>query len=159
MCAQSLGCVWLFAAPWTVACQASLSIEVSRQEYENGLAFPSPGDLHDSVINPSLLCLLHWQAVFYHCTIWEALSYRWPLLRFLYSSYQKFSLYIQKHTRIFFFGLNECIFCKFLCPFPFSLNISYIYFHINIYIVLYFHYLFMAFLGLCCCAKTVVVWL
>ena len=27
-----------------VACQASLSMEFSRQEYWNGLPFPSPGD-------------------------------------------------------------------------------------------------------------------
>ena len=34
-----------FATPWTVACQASLSLGFSRQEYWNGLPFPSPGDL------------------------------------------------------------------------------------------------------------------
>ena len=33
------------AAPWTVACQAPLSIGFSRQEYWSGLSFPSPGDL------------------------------------------------------------------------------------------------------------------
>ena len=32
-------------APWTVACQAALPMEVSRQEYSSGYAFPSPGDL------------------------------------------------------------------------------------------------------------------
>jgi len=31
--------------PWTVACQASLSIGFLRQEYWNGLPFLSPGDL------------------------------------------------------------------------------------------------------------------
>ena len=30
--------------PWTVACQA-MSLGFSRQEYWNGLPFPSPGDL------------------------------------------------------------------------------------------------------------------
>ena len=35
------------ATPWTVACQAPLSMEFSRQEYWNGLPFPSPGDLPD----------------------------------------------------------------------------------------------------------------
>ena len=30
--------------PWTVACQAPLSMGFSRQEYWNGLPFPSPGD-------------------------------------------------------------------------------------------------------------------
>ena len=33
--------------PWTVACQAPLSVELSRQEYWSGLPFPSPGDLPD----------------------------------------------------------------------------------------------------------------
>ena len=30
---SSLRCVWLFATPWTVACQAPLSMGFSRQEY------------------------------------------------------------------------------------------------------------------------------
>ena len=37
--------VCLFATPWTIAHQASLSMEFSRQEYESGLPFPPPGDL------------------------------------------------------------------------------------------------------------------
>ena len=32
---------------WTVACQVPLSMGFSRQEYWNGLPFPSPGDLPD----------------------------------------------------------------------------------------------------------------
>ena len=32
------------ATPWTVARQAPLSMEFSRQEYWSGLPFPSPGD-------------------------------------------------------------------------------------------------------------------
>ena len=36
-----------FATPWTVAYQAPLSVEFSRQEYWSGLPFPSPGDLPD----------------------------------------------------------------------------------------------------------------
>ena len=39
--------VWLFATPWTVACQAPLSIGFSRQEYWSGLPYPPPGDLPD----------------------------------------------------------------------------------------------------------------
>ena len=42
--AQSLSHVQLFAAPWTVACQAPLFTEFSRQEYWRGLLFPTPGD-------------------------------------------------------------------------------------------------------------------
>ena len=46
MC-QSLSRVQLFATPWTVACQAPLSTEFSRQEYWSGKPFLSPGDLPD----------------------------------------------------------------------------------------------------------------
>ena len=45
-----LGCfshVPLFVTPRTVAHQAPLSMGFSRQEYQSGLSFPSPGDLPD----------------------------------------------------------------------------------------------------------------
>ena len=38
--------------PWTVACQAPLSMEFSRQEYWSGLPFPSPRDLPNPAIEP-----------------------------------------------------------------------------------------------------------
>ena len=47
--------VRLFAIPWTVVYQASLSMGFSRQEYWNGLPLPSPGDLPDPGIEPSSL--------------------------------------------------------------------------------------------------------
>ena len=43
--AQLLSFVQLFAAPWTVACLARLSMGFPRQEYWSGLPFPSPRDL------------------------------------------------------------------------------------------------------------------
>ena len=45
--------VRLFATPWTIARQASLSMESSRQEYWDGLPFPSPEDLPDPGIKPT----------------------------------------------------------------------------------------------------------
>ena len=51
-CAQSLSRVQLFVIPWTVAHQAPLSLEFSRQEYSSGLPFPSPGDLLGPGIEP-----------------------------------------------------------------------------------------------------------
>ena len=42
---QAFSPVQLFTTSWTVAHQAPLSIEFSRQEYWSGLPFPSPGDL------------------------------------------------------------------------------------------------------------------
>ena len=38
--------------PWTVDCQAPLSMGFSRQEYLSGLPFPSPGGLPDPGIEP-----------------------------------------------------------------------------------------------------------
>ena len=52
----------LFATPWTVACQAPLSIGFSMQEYWSGLPFPFPGDLPDSEMEPGSPAL---QADFY----------------------------------------------------------------------------------------------
>ena len=54
-CAQLLRCVWLFATPWTVAHQVSLSVGLSHQEYWSGLLFTPPADLPTQVSN------LHWQ--------------------------------------------------------------------------------------------------
>ena len=39
-----------FATPLTVAQQAPLSMGFPKQEYWNGLPFPSPGDIPDPVI-------------------------------------------------------------------------------------------------------------
>ena len=44
--------VRLFATPWTVAYQVPPSMGFSRQEYWNGLPFPSP-DLPNQGIEPS----------------------------------------------------------------------------------------------------------
>ena len=40
------------ATPWTVACQAPLSLGFSRQEHWSGLPCPPPGDLPNSGIEP-----------------------------------------------------------------------------------------------------------
>ena len=43
--------------PWTIARQAPLSMEFSRQEYWSGLPFPFPGNLPDPGIEPGFLAL------------------------------------------------------------------------------------------------------
>ena len=48
----SLSVVFNSATPWTVARQAPLSMEFSRQEYWSGFPFPSPGDLSTPGIEP-----------------------------------------------------------------------------------------------------------
>ena len=52
--------ICLFMTPWTVAHQAPLSMEFSRQEYWSGLPFPTPGIFLSQGLN---LRLLHWQAL------------------------------------------------------------------------------------------------
>ena len=50
VCAQSLSHVQLFVTPWTLASQASLSLEFSRQEYRSGLPFPTPEESLASLV-------------------------------------------------------------------------------------------------------------
>ena len=65
----------LFATPWTIACQALLSMGFSRQKYWSGLPCPPLGNLPNPGINSCLLGLLHWQAgVFTTSATWEAQS-------------------------------------------------------------------------------------
>ena len=52
----------LFSTPWTVACQAALYMEFSRQEYWSGLQCPPSGDLP----NPEIyLGLPHCRQIIY----------------------------------------------------------------------------------------------
>ena len=55
---QSLSCVWLSVAPWTVACQAPLSMRLSRQKYWSEL----PNFFLQRILltQRSNTCLLHW---------------------------------------------------------------------------------------------------
>ena len=69
VCVQSISRV--FVTPWTVACQASLSVEVSRQEYWSGLPFP--GHLPDPEIEPTSLGSLALAGRFFTTrATWEA---------------------------------------------------------------------------------------
>ena len=56
----------LFVTSWTVAHQAPLSKEFSRQEYWSGLPFPPREDLPEPGIEPNLLYRLHWQVDTYY---------------------------------------------------------------------------------------------
>ena len=53
MCVCVLSHVRLFAALWTVAHLAPLSMEFSRQEYWSGVPYPPAGDLPDPGIKPA----------------------------------------------------------------------------------------------------------
>ena len=89
---QSLSRVRLFATPWTVACQASLSMRFSRQQYWSGLPFPLPEDLPDPRIEPHVCCL--GRQILYHWAAWEApivglLLTIFPLFPFLSGLYNQ----------------------------------------------------------------------
>ena len=74
--------VWLFAAPWTTACQAPLSMGFSRQEHWSGLSCPLPGDPPDSGIEPAIPALagelstmsITWEALATSDPLWLACS-------------------------------------------------------------------------------------
>ena len=51
--AQLLSHVWLSVTFWTVTSQGPLSMGFPRQDYCNGLLFPSPGDLPIPGIEPA----------------------------------------------------------------------------------------------------------
>ena len=63
------------ATPWTVACQAPLSMGLPRQEYWSMLPFPPPGVLLDpgikrmSLVSPALA-----RQILYLSATWEAPS-------------------------------------------------------------------------------------
>ena len=88
--------------PWTVAHQAPLSMDFSRQEYWSGLPFSSPGDLPDPGIKPRSPAL---QA--------DSLLSEPP-----------FFYYIPQY---FFFLVDLCVLCKtllsilFFCKYPLSI--------------------------------------
>ena len=68
VCACAVNHVQLFATLWTIAHQALLSMEFSRQEFLSGLSFPTPRDLPNRGIEPASLvflalvdrCFYHW---------------------------------------------------------------------------------------------------
>ena len=53
-CAELVSRVWLFATPWTIACQAPLSVhgDSPGKQYWSGLPCPPPGDLPNTRIKP-----------------------------------------------------------------------------------------------------------
>ena len=61
-------------ASWTVAHQAPLSMEFSRQDYWSRLPFPTPGDLSDPGIEPESL-VSPASRFFTADATWETLTY------------------------------------------------------------------------------------
>ena len=76
-CCCSLNCVQVFATPWTVAHQASLSMGFFRQEHWSGLLFPSLVDLPDPGIEPTSPANV-WQADSLPLSLqWMVINGRW----------------------------------------------------------------------------------
>ena len=64
----------LLATLWTVACQAPLSLEFSRQEFRSGLPFPPPRDLpHSEIKLESAVAACIGRQVLYHGATWKVL--------------------------------------------------------------------------------------
>ena len=68
VCTHMLSHVWLFPTPWTLSCQAPLSVESPRQQYWSRLPFPPLRDLPhpmietvscDSCVGRQILYQLH----------------------------------------------------------------------------------------------------
>ena len=73
VCAKSLSHVQLHVTPWTVACQAPLSMGILQPRYWSGLPCPPPGDLPDPGIElTSLLSPALASGFFTACATWEA---------------------------------------------------------------------------------------
>ena len=70
----TLSHVQLFMISWTVACQAPPSMGFPRQEYWSRLPFPTPGDLPNPGIEPTVLTFPALAGRFFTTTVtWEAL--------------------------------------------------------------------------------------
>ena len=130
VCAQSLSCVRLVSTPWTVAHQAPLFMEFSRQAYWSGLPFSSLGDLLNpgiETVSPALqadslllshqgsplflfLNLFYWSIVCLQCCVnfnctakWFTYTYICILFHVLfYYVYHKIGFHI-----LFYYGLSQ----------------------------------------------------
>ena len=88
-CSDISNSLWF---PWTVALQAPLSMEFSRQEYWSGLPFPPPGDLPHPRKWTQVSCIsCIGRCILYHWVTWEA-----PRNSVQFSSVQSLS-----HVRLF----------------------------------------------------------
>ena len=63
-----ISCVWLFATPWTVACQTPLSVEFSGKNTGVCCHFLLQGIF---LTQGWKLHLLHCRQISYHCVTWE----------------------------------------------------------------------------------------
>ena len=80
MCARTHSVVSDSVTPWTVALQAPLSTQFSRQKYWSGFSFPPPGDLPDPGIELATLVSPGLAGIFFITNAtWEAQVVRIPM--------------------------------------------------------------------------------
>ena len=105
-----------FSTPWTVICQAPLSMGFSRQEFWSGLPFPTPGDLLNPGIKPTSLKSPALADGFLTASAtWEALNYIYYIFNFEHNfSNEKQAVYSQsgeglegKRTNHTLFSMTE----------------------------------------------------
>ena len=92
-----LGCVWLFAIPRAVACQAPWSMGFSRKNTRVGSHFLLQGIFLTQELNPGLLQLLHCRRIL---SLWATRETPFPQLvqyLFIYTG-QQFWSSIPQHT-------------------------------------------------------------
>ena len=67
-----------FATPWTVALQASLSIEVSRQDYWSGLPFPLQ-EIHTHTVEytKEFICKIETDSWIQETKLWFPMEREW----------------------------------------------------------------------------------
>ena len=115
VCMFMLSLIWLFTTSWTVARQASLSMEFSRQEYWSGLPCPPPGDLPDPGIRMSGASLLSEGTYLQGLSLLYVSLLAW-ILKSLYRSLNGVQSYIlsrwsQQHlplSRLLFWNSSHC---------------------------------------------------
>jgi len=125
VCAWSLSHVLLFAVPWTIVHQASVSMKFSRQEYWSGLPFPPPRVSSQPRDWTCVSCIGRW--ILYHWGTWKA--QKGPRLIWIQCSFPaktKLSSYFETNcmlVSVFLFNLKSSFgnFCEiFLSLFSFA---------------------------------------
>ena len=119
LCAKSLSHAQLFAALLTVACQAPLSMEFSRQEYWSKFPFPTPEDLPDTGIELMALMSPTLAGRFFFTTTQLGSSQ--------YKSYQNL---LQIHSQLILVNYRKILVIKLYGLFSVLLLLLYIYIYI-----------------------------
>ena len=92
-----------FVTPWTVACQAPLSMEFSKQEYWDVLPCPPPGDLTDPGIElePPVSPIFQFSSVQFSCSVTSDSATPWTrksLFTYICTLFIKMKIWLRRIT-------------------------------------------------------------